>query len=744
MYALTFFGYSATQVSILCVAVLLWPTDISAQADDRSGAAPAGGTLRGTVTAGSSKLVLHNATVLVNPLGRLAETNESGEYVFRNLPAGHYEVIVHALALSDDRHSIDITEGGVVIVDFNLRPAMVREQMTVTASGREQSTLKAFQAVNVLDSFELTQRPVVSLGDALEGTPGVAKRSFGPGNSRPVIRGFDGDRVLIMQDGITTGSLSSQSGDHGELMDTLNLDRLEVVKGPATLLYGSNAIGGVVNAISTHGEVHEHVHRGLSGYVTGTGGSTNGLGGGAAGFQYGFKNWQIWGDGAGRHTSDYSTPAGEVLNSFTQNASGSGGIGYTSEHAFLRLGAGYEQTRYGIPPTEDELVTLHLRRANGRLETGVHNLDAFVNGFRLKLDYSDYRHEELPFGGPVPNTTFLNKVFSYRGVFAEKREGRLSGSFGFSGTRRSYNTVGEEAIAPPADMNNVAFFALQELASERFRLQFGGRIDRTSYDVANSSTLPNRGFTGLSGAAGVHVPLWRGGAFVANYTHSYRAPALEELYNHGPHPGNATFEVGNPNLRHERGDGVDLSVRQDSGRVRAEGNFFYYHIKDFVFLAPTGSSEDGLPVANYSQGTSRFIGGEANFSVGLNKDLWIHTGLDMVNAELTATNSPLPRIPPLRGRIALDYRWRGLSLRPEAVMARDQNNLFPTESRTAGYSVFNLGASYTVARQHAVHVFSVNAFNLGDRLYRNHLSFIKNIAPEMGRGVRVSYTVRFF
>lgn len=702
------------------------------------------GTLRGTVTAGDKHDPVHHATVFIIQTGQHTETDEAGHYEFRTLAPGPYDVLAKAPALGDLRRSAQVAAGGEARLDFNLRLAIVTERVNVTATGQEQSTLESFQTVDVLDPIDLSQKPVVSLGDALDGTPGVAKRSFGPGNSRPVIRGFDGDRVLIMQNGISTGSLSSQSGDHGELMDLMSLDRLEVVKGPATLLYGSNAIGGVVNAISAHGEVHDHPLDGFSGYVTGTGGSANALGGGAAGFQYGIKNWMFWGDGGGQRSGDYSTPAGDVFNSFTQDGNGGGGFGYTGEHAFLRLGGGYERTKYGIPPAGDETVALHLRRYNGRVETGVQNLESFVNSFRVKLDYSDYKHEEIPIDETVADTTFFNKIFSYRGVFEERPAGRLSGRFGFSGMRRDYTTVGEEAIAPHVDLNNFAVFTLQEVGFEKFRLQFGGRVDHTAYDVASGSGLPNRGFTGFSGAAGIHVPVWKGGAFVANYTHSYRAPALEELYNNGPHPGNATFEVGNPNLRHEQSDGFDLSLRQQSDWMRAEANVFYYHINDFVFLAPTGDVEDGLPVANYSQGNSRFVGGEANFSVSLARDFWLNTGLDMVNAELTGMNTPLPRIPPVRGRIGLDYRWKGLSVRPEAVMASAQDSLFPTETRTAGYTVFNLGTSYTVARAHAVHVFSVNAFNLGDRLYRNHLSFIKDIAPEMGRGVRVAYTIRFY
>ncbi|HYO91919.1 MAG TPA: TonB-dependent receptor, partial [Pyrinomonadaceae bacterium] len=253
-----------------------------------------------------------------------------------------------------------------------------------------------------------------------------------------------------------------------------------------------------------------------------------------------------------------------------------------------------------------------------------------------------------------------------------------------------------------------------------------------------------RSFTGFSGAIGLRVPTWTGGAIVANYSHSYRAPSLEELYNNGPHPGNLAFEIGNANLRRELGDGLDFGLRHSSNRLRFEANGFYYRIRDFVFLAPTGDIEDDLIVAEYRQGTTRYAGAEAQLDVALHQSLWLNLGLDYVNAELIEDGTPLPRIPPLRGRVGLELRYKGLLLNPEVVMAEDQNRLFPTETRTAGYTVFGISGSYLIARQHAAHIISFNAFNLGDRLYRNHLSFIKEFAPEMGRGLRVTYTLRFF
>ncbi len=719
-------------------------------------ASPAGGSLKGKVTL-SDGSALHKATVLISQLGRTTETDDQGNSEFRDLPPGTYDVVVRASALTDERRSVQIIAGETATQDFQLRLATLRQQVVVTASGREQSPLETFQAVNVVDAITLAEKPQTSLGEALEGTAGVAKRSSGPGSSRPVIRGFDGDRVLIMLDSISTGSLSSQSADHGEILDLLNLERLEVVKGPATLLWGSNAIGGVVNAITAHGQIHEHVHEGPSGYLSVVGGSANAQFGGGGGFEYGIGNWMLWGDGAGNRTGDYDSPIGEVFNSLSRVGNGSAGAGWYGEKAFFNGSYGYENGRYGIPPIGDEVVDITLRRHNLRFNGGFRNLASFINGFRLTLDYSDYHHEEVPHDEP-PETLFDNDVFSYRGVFQQRQSGRWTGSFGFSGLHRDYTVTGDEALTPPVTQNNIAVFTLQEIGFERFRIQLGGRVDHTRYDVEPTTdpVRTNRDFTGFSGAAGVHVPTWTGGAFVLNYTHSYRSPALEELYNFGPHPGNQAFEIGDSNLKRELTDGVDFAIRHETPRLRGEFNVFYYHVQDFVFLAPTGEIEDDLIEAEYLQADSRFLGAEASLDARLHPSIWLNLGVDVVDAQLdssvtspetsvtTLAGTSLPRIPPLRGRIGLDVNYKGLSVRPGVVLARDQLALFTNETRTAGYAVANLNASYTIARQHAVHVISLSAFNLGDQLYRNHLSFIKEVAPEIGRGVRVGYTVRFF
>mgnify|MGYP001594569189 CR=1 FL=1 len=710
--------------------------------------AQAEGGLRGQVTLEGAGKPLHHATISILKLNRSVETDEDGMYELRGLPPGVYDVVAHLHSFTDSRRAVAVGAGGTVTLDFVLRLAPVREQITVTASGREQTAMEAFQSVTAIDTLDLAHKSATSLGEVLQNEPGVAKRSFGPGTSRPVIRGFDGDRVLVLRDGMPTGTLSSQSGDHGEPVDATTLERLEVVRGPATLLYGSNAIGGVVNAITGHHQAHQHPHEGLRGHLTTNAGSGNAHAGASAGFEYGVKQWLFWGHGGGQRTGDYRTPLGTVPNSGAFLDHASGGLGRYGEKLAFNAGYSVENGRYGVPfasrfeaepPPEDEPVDLTFRRHNLRFHAGAEKPAAWLDRFDLIANYSSWNHNEL--SEDAVQTRFFNKQFSYRGVFEQRRRGRLSGSFGFSGMRRSYKAIGAEILAPPVTHDGVAAFGLEEIEVAPVRFQLGGRLERNAYDPTG---LRQRSFTGLSGAAGMYLPLWSGGALAANYSRAFRAPALEELYNRGPHIGNLAFEIGNPNLAGEHSHGLDLSVRHQSAALRAEANLFSYWLDDFVFLAPTGQVRDRLMEAAYLQADSRYRGLEARLDARVHSALWLNLGLDVVDARLRAAGTPLPRIPPVRGRIGFDARYKQLSLRPGLVLANAQRKIFPSETPTAGYALVNLDASYTIPRQHFIHVFAASLFNAGDRLYRNHLSLIKELAPEIGRGVKFTYSLRFF
>ena len=704
----------------------------------------ANGQLRGVVTLKMNGEPLQHATVSIIELGRDAHTDPEGRFEFAEIPPGTYTVSAHRHQLTTERQEVEIIAGQAAGLDFALTLAPLTEEVTVTASAREKSTFESFQTVTSLSVFELSENSEGTVGEVLENQPGVAKRSFGPGSSRPVIRGFDGDRVLILQDGVRTGALSSQSGDHGEPIDPTSLERLEVIKGPATLLYGSNALGGVVNAITSHHQIHEHPHPGLRGHLSGVGGFANAQGGTSGEIEYGSGRWLAQLGGGARRSGNYNTPIGVIQNSGSRVTSTSGRLGWFAEKKFASFGYNYEDGRHGVPFAGQLAggigeIELDFRRHNARFTGGFRNLDSFIESVRLNLNYSDWQHKELE--DNVVGTVFDNDQLVFRGTFEQRKTGPLSGSLGFWGMRRDYEASGEEALAPPTTQDAIAVFGYEELDFDKLRLQFGARIERNAY---KPQVLTARSFTGVSASAGIRVPVARNTVVVANFSRSYRAPALEELYNFGPHVGILAFEIGNPDLRREAARGVEVSLRHRSGPLRGELNLFHYDFDDFVFLAPTGAIVDGLTAAQYLQQDSRFLGGEAGVDFRLHPKVRIKLGMDYVDAQLTPSGTPLPRIPPLRGRVGFALQHKSLNVKPELILASDQNQHFSTETRTAGYTVINVKASYTVARTNLAHIFAVNAFNLGNRLYRNHLSFIKDLAPEIGRGIRFTYSVRFF
>lgn len=743
------------------------------------------GRIEGVVVLKRTGDPLHNAMVHLDELGRTTQTNHEGRFAFNNVPPGSYRVHAHAdIALTEAGETVTVTAGATAAVKIELDLATVRERITVTATGVPQSVFETFQAVDARNSFDLATQISPTIGETLANRPGngIAMRSFGPGTGRPIIRGFDGDRVLVLQDGTPTGTLSSQSGDHAELINTAGLDRLEVVKGPATLLYGGSGMGGVVNAITRHHAFHEHPHRGLRGYLSGTGGSANAFANGSGGFEYGLKNWMLWGGGGGQRSGDYWTPIGRIPNSDTRLSTGYAGLGRYGDKHFFSFNAAYDSGLYGVPFSnllhghehegepdahahsrklgraaeaeehhhEHELARTELdtNRQAYQLSWGVKNPVASLENFTLRLNYSRWRHDEIELfddGHRQTGTRFDNRQVIWRGMFEQARRGRLTGRFGVSGLVRDYKATGEEALAPPVDQQAFAVFALEEVNLERVKFQFGGRLEHNRYTPGPAEEpFPKRSFTGVSASGGIHVGLWQGGAFLANYNRSFRAPALEELYNRGPHAGNLAYEVGNPRLKAETGNGIDISLRQQSRRTHGELNLFYYDFRNFVFPFATGEREEGFQVVRFAEAASRFYGTELNLGLGLHRYLWLHFGGDYVNAQEKREKIPLPRIPPLRGRTSLEWNWQGLRVEPELIVASRQDRTFIGETETPGYAVFHLTASYTISRGHFLHQFAVNTFNLGDRLYRNHCSFIKDLAPEIGRGVRFTYRVRFY
>ena len=648
-------------LSLLSLAVL----SLAAQPH---AAAQSDGSLKGRISLKATGDPLHGASVTIVELGRITLSQDDGSYRFQQVPPGRYTVEAHLDSLfTEASTTVTIEASQTAEADFLLVLAPPRYEITVTGSGKRETTFESFQSVESIGPHELSQSTEISLGEMLDhrvGT-GIAKRSFGPGTARPIVRGFDGDRVLIMEDGIRTGTLSSQSGDHGEMINPAQLERLEIVKGPATLLYSGNAMGGTVNAISRHHEVHRHAHQGFRGFLSGSGGTANALGGGSAGLEYGTGNWMIWGRGGGVRTGDYRAPEqGQIYNSRSQLRNGGAGLGWYGDKIFFSVEAKFDDGAYGVPfvqefhghhgdeedehrDEEDEdhdhdeedgdhdeeedhdedgdhhdeegeehgheeegidRILLDSRRRNFRFTGGLRDLGTAIDEFVLKLSLTDWNHKEIEFfenGEQHVGTTFDQQEFVYRGVFEQKKVGPLSGRFGFWGLDREYSAVGEEALSPPIDQTGFALYALEELDFETARFQFGGRLETQRYrpgfadrggdhadeedgneehehEAEEGEEIPeavNRTFTGASASAGLQVDTWSGGSLVVNYSHSFRSPSLEELYNYGPHAGTLSFEIGDLALRPETGDGIEMSLRHNSQGVRGELNLFLLQLQ---------------------------------------------------------------------------------------------------------------------------------------------------------------------
>lgn len=726
------------------------------------------GTVAGHVSLeGPIAQPIEGATVNLPGLNRVTVTGSDGSFILDRVPAGEHEIFAQRGNARSDRRRVGVTAGDTTRADFRLAVAHTLEAITVTGNPRGQTTaLESFGAVTSVSARDLAERMSGTLGETLEAEPGVAKRSFGPGSARPILRGFDGDRVLIMTDGLRTGDVSSQSGDHGVLSDPAALKRVEILKGPATLLYGSNAIGGVVNAISYHDFTHEPPPSGLTGFATLDGGTADERLGANFEAQYGADGWVAWGGAGARRTGDYDAPDGVVPNTASDLQRFAVGGGRHWDRAFLDGSFSYDQGVYGVPFAAEfheheegagepageeehgeEQIEIDGERTAFRLNGGLRELGGFLEDAHAHATWIDWSHRELE--GEEVGTRFSNETLVLRAEANQRRIGRLTGTVGVWGQFRAFEAIGEEALSPPVDQASFAVFALEELDLESLRLAAGLRLETNSYDVDDPAggtgpALPDRDFTSLSGSIGLNLPVADGAALYANLSRSHRAPALEELYNEGPHVGTLTFELGDPELEPETANGIDAGIRYQSEPLNLEVGAFLYDISDYIYLAPTGETKDGLPVGEYAQGDATYLGFEATADVRLFEGLRLLAGADYVRAELSATDEPLPRIPPLSVRLGLDWHLAGLDVRPEVVLAAEQDRTFGAETSTDGYALLNLTASYTFVAGDRQHMLSLRLYNLADELYRNHSSFIKDLAPERGRGAQLTYSVRWF
>jgi iron complex outermembrane receptor protein len=706
---------------------------------------------------------LGGATVQIEELRRQTMSAADGTFTFENVPPGSYHLSVLAQGFSTRRTEVIVAAGAPSIelqVDFELHFEEV-----VSVSGDARSQFETFQPTSVLAGQELSKQLEMSLGATLESQPGVAARSFGPAPARPVIRGLDGDRVLILQDGQRLGDLSSQSGDHGVPINPAAAQKIEVVRGPATLLYGANAIGGLVNVITD--EIPTRPQMGVSGNLTFDLGSAASEAGGAGDVHVGNGKVALHLGGGGRRSSDVGTPVGDVINSQSRSGFGNVGLSWTGAKSYFGGSYGYDDTKYGIPVIEEGQVQLTPRRHAFSLRGGGQGLDGAFDSYRATLAVRRYKHDELE--GSEVGTAFTNNTAEIEVMGSHRALGRLKGSLGGWVLNRAFDAVGAEALSPAVDQRGFATFLYEELTWPHVTFQFGGRVDHTRYEPNGE---PERSFTSGSGSLGLLVR--PAGAddrltIALSAARAARNPALEELFYFGPHPGNFAFEVGNPDLRPEHAFGFDVSLRWRTPRVTGEVTYFRNSVNDYLFRAPLteeefevrvaefaarfpsrdigaeegAEEEEAFPIVEYVAADSVLQGFEAHSDIQVTPQFAVELGLDYVRGTLQTTDEPLPRIPPLRFRGGLRYQRNAFQAGGEVIAVATQDRVFSTETPTDGYQLGRLYAAYSFGQGAVAHTFTARLENVTNELYRNHLSLIKDLVPEMGRNFRLLYNVRF-
>jgi iron complex outermembrane recepter protein len=683
------------------------------------------------------------ATVALVPSNRQVTTGDDGIARFENVAAGGYDVAVRRSGFTPVRTDIAVVEDDSLSVPVILSTQThFTESMTVSPNGRD--TFDSYQPAAVIGGEDLQQRLGNTLGATLASEPGVNVRTFGSGNARPVVRGLDNDRVLILENGARTGDLSSQSADHGVTLDPATATQIEVVRGPATLLYGSSAIGGVVNLVSE--EIATKPLTSVHGAVTAQGATADENAGIAGNLSGGNGRFAYRVNGSAQRTGDYDTPEGKVPNSQSDSKSGGGAIGATGENGFFGGSYQYVDTRYGVPFVEEGGTTLHPRRHRVDVRGERRNMGGFLSGIKFQGGFRDYKHDEIEASGDIA-TTFKNKVTEGNLYLNHRAYGPLTGTFGVRGEYRDYSASGEEALAPPTTQKSLSGFFYEELTFRHVAVQFGGRVDHASFDPNGAALerpeVSKRDFTNVSASLGVLGHLRDDLTLALNLARAARNPSLEELYNLGAHAGNFAFEIGDPTLPTEIAYGADLSLRYHRQRFSGEGTVFVNSIDRFIFPFQTGEVEEGLPVVNFISADSKFTGFEAHVDAALTNAVWLVLGGDAVRGELRDGNGALPRIPPHRLWAGLRFEHKGLHVEGEVRTVGKQTRVYGAEIPTDDYTVVNFHGSYQITTGHTVHTITLRSDNIGDELYRNHLSYIKDLAPEMGRSVKLVYGVRF-
>ncbi len=633
---------------------------------------------------------------------------------------------------------------------------VVLPEITVLGDSNKSSALDFVQTVDVLSGAKLERKKQTSLGQTLSHEVGVSSSFFGPNASRPVIRGMDGERIRVLNNGTGVLDASAVSQDHEVAVEPMAIDRVEIVRGPSALMYGNSAVGGVVNVITNR--IPEKTIDGFNGKFDSRYSSVDGGGSSALGLNYGQGAWAFHTDGSLRSASDYHAPqftSDKVPNSGNNTSTGALGGSYVFKDGFVGLSYARYDSTYGTVADANVKIKMKQDRYDMALES--RNI-SWGDSVRFKTSYSDYNHQELD--GDTVGTTFTNRGDESRLEVKHHIGHDIEGLWGLQSNTFDFEAIGDERFLPKTNNQSFAGFLFEEATYGLWKPSLGLRLGR-SVVKANETFLDvtptqpgeavaggpsaRKSFLDKSASLGVQYSFSEVNALVLNLTSSERAPNDQELFANGPHMATNAYERGDPNLNLEKSQGVELSWRHKEEQTQGRFGLFLQDFHDYISQAPQsflGVNPDtglrSLTLYQYQAVEARFYGAEAEvthqlphlFPTGI---LEVTLQWDMVKAKDSSTGANLPRITPMRETLVLNYKANKYSADIEVQKAEKQSDIAPNETDTAGYTLVNLGVEHPLTWDVARLTAYARLNNAFDAAARNHVSVLKDLAPLPGR-----------
>jgi iron complex outermembrane receptor protein len=725
------------------------------------------GSVSGTVrTSGGEPVPDAVIEVIGSPLQ--VKADGGGAFVAK-LPAGEHRLLVSSPRFGSAITTVNVEPGAPATLHVRLSPVYY-DQVVVSAGTESRAVSEVAQPIAVLSGERLDARQQPSLGATISREAGVSTTSFGPAVGRPILRGLGNDRVRILSNGTDVGDLSAGAPDHAVDCNTASAERIEILRGAATLLYGSSAGGGVVNVID--GRIPETpIDRAIAGSVSLGGGSVaeERRGEAQAGGTAGSITWNA--SAFHRQAGDYSIPGfatngerdeherrGILANSGMESDTGTAGASWIGTRGFFGAALSRTEATYGLPGhlelhAEDEETVeeegpgpkIELQQTRAEVRGDLQRTGAFIEAVRVNLGISDYEHVEAEESEEFGQRN-SQKSFEGRIELRHRDLGPVSGSVGLQLRNRDVAIVGEEAFVPPNTIENAAVFALEEIARTNHRWQAGVRYEAQTNE-GDPDAAPRRSYRALSSSLGfvwTPAPAYSIGLSAAR---AVKFPSSEELYSLGPHLSTRSYEIGNADLDKEVNLDFDVSIRKLTGRVSGELNLFVNRFDNFIFQRWTGEELEGLPVLVYENADAVFRGAELRGNVLLaqrgERHLSLEVGVDSVRAELRGSGEPLPRIPPLEVGGGLRYEDGRAWMEVGVWHAARQARVAPNETPTDAYTSLNASFGLRVYTSRHAHDFILRGSNLNNAEIRSHTSFLKDLAPQPGRDIDLAYRLTF-